>query len=412
MGRKPGTPVAITGIGVVTPAGSTVDDFWTTLLAGRSTAAPLKTDVDMSNHGVRFGCAVRGLDEVGLISAKEARRMDPFARFGVTAALSAYRDAGSPTPDPHRTAIVVGNAVGGRQTTDAEVGNYFLHGPHRVNPLLPLVSMPNAAAALLAMRLGWHGPALTIATTCASGADAIGHAMLMLRDHRADVVIAGGAESTLSPVTLAAFANLNAVSARNDEPERASRPFDVDRDGFVMGEGAGFVVLERLEDADARGARTYGLVAGYGSTADAYHLAMPLPDGSAAIAAMQEAIADAGLGPGDIAHVNAHGTSTQQNDRAEANALRKVFGPTGPPVTSTKSVIGHLIGAAGAVEAVAAVLSNHHATVPPTANHERLEPGMEIDVVHGAPRAITPGPALSNSFGFGGHNGCLVVTPR
>jgi 3-oxoacyl-[acyl-carrier-protein] synthase II len=234
----------------------------------------------------------------------------------------------------------------------------------------------------------------------------------MLRDHRADVVIAGGAESTLSPVTLAAFANLNAVSARNDEPERASRPFDVDRDGFVMGEGAGFVVLERLEDADARGAQTYGLVAGYGSTADAYHLAMPLPDGSAAIAAMQEALADAGLGPDDIAHVNAHGTSTQQNDRAEANALRKVFGPTGPPVTSTKSVIGHLIGAAGAVEAVAAVLSNRHATVPPTANHERLEPGMEIDVVHGAPRAVTPGPALSNSFGFGGHNACLVVTPR
>ncbi len=411
MTRAPKTSIAITGLGVVTPAGSTVDDFWTTLLAGRSMAAPLETDVDMSNHGVRFGCAVRGFDQIGLISPKESRRMDPFARFGVTAALSAYQDAGSPTPDPRRTAIVVGNAVGGRQTTDAEVGNYFLHGPHRVNPLLPLVSMPNAAAALLAMRLGWHGPALTIATTCASGVDAIGHAMLMLRDHRADVVIAGGAESTLSPVTLAAFSNLNAISSRNEAPELASRPFDVDRDGFVMGEGAGFVVLERLEDANARGARTYGLVAGYGSTADAYHLAMPLPDGSAAVTAMQEAIADAGLGPGDIAHVNAHGTSTQQNDRAEANALAKVFGPGGPPLTSTKSVIGHLIGAAGAVEAIATVLSNRHGVVPPTANHERLEPGMEIDVVHGSPRTVTPGPALSNSFGFGGHNACLVVTP-
>jgi len=405
------TEIAITGVGVVTPAGSTIDDFWTTLLAGKSMAATLKTDVDMSNHGTRFGCAVRGLEDVGLLTAKESRRMDPFARFGVTAALSAFRDAGEPTADPHRTAIVVGNAVGGRQTTDAEVGNYFLHGPHRVNPLLPLVSMPNAAAALLAMRLGWHGPALTIATTCASGVDAIGHAMLMLRDHRADIVIAGGAESTLSPVTLAAFNNLNAVSSRNDAPELASRPFDVDRDGFVMGEGAGFVVLERKADADARGARTYGLVAGYGSTADAYHLAMPLPDGSAAVNAMEAAIADAGLGPADIAHINAHGTSTQQNDRAEAQGLAKVFGPAGPPVTSTKSVIGHLIGAAGAVEAIATVLSNQHSVVPPTANHERLEPGMEIDVVAGAPRTITPGPALSNSFGFGGHNACLVVTP-
>ncbi|GAB3439488.1 beta-ketoacyl-[acyl-carrier-protein] synthase family protein [Actinophytocola sediminis] len=409
MATKPA--IAITGLGVVTPAGSTVDEFWATLLAGKSTAATLKTDVDMSDHGVRFGCAVRGLEDVGLLTAKESRRMDPFARFGVTAALSAFRDAGSPTVDPQRTAIVVGNAVGGRQTTDAEVGNYFLHGPHRVNPLLPLVSMPNAAAALLAMRLGWHGPALTIATTCASGVDAIGHALLMLRDHRADIVIAGGAESTLSPVTLAAFSNLNAVSARNDAPELASRPFDADRDGFVMGEGAGFVVLERQEDAIARGARTYGLVAGYGSTADAYHLAMPLPDGSAAISAMEAAIADAGLGTSDIAHVNAHGTSTQQNDRAEATALAKVFGPGGPPVTATKSVIGHLIGAAGAVEAIAATLTNQHAVVPPTANHERLEPGLEIDVVHGAPRSFTPGPALSNSFGFGGHNACLVVTP-
>jgi 3-oxoacyl-[acyl-carrier-protein] synthase II len=407
----PRASIAITGLGLVTPAGSTVDDFWTTLMAGQSTAATLQTDVDMTTHSVRFGCAVRGLEDVGFLTPKESRRMDPFARFGVTAALSAYQDAGSPTADPYRTAIVVGNAVGGRQTTDAEVGNYFLHGPHRVSPLLPLVSMPNAAAALLAMRLGWHGPALTIATTCASGADAIGHAMLMLRDRRADVVIAGGAESTLSPVTLAAFGNLNAVSARNDEPELASRPFDVDRDGFVMGEGAGFVVLERQEDARARGAQIYGLVAGYGSTSDAYHLAMPLPDGSAAIAAMQGAIADAGLGPSDFAHINAHGTSTQRNDQAEANALAKVFGPSGPPVTSTKSVIGHLIGAAGAVEAIAAVLSNRHAVVPPTANHERLEPGMEIDVVHRSPRAITPGPALSNSFGFGGHNGCLVVTP-
>ncbi|MCG8915172.1 beta-ketoacyl-[acyl-carrier-protein] synthase family protein [Actinokineospora sp. PR83] len=405
------TEIAVTGLGVVTPAGSTVEDFWTTVVAGKSMAADLVTDEDMSRIGTRFGCAVRGFDEVGILTKKEARRMDPFARFGVTAALAAYRDAGSPQPDPARTAIVVGNAVGGRQTTDAEVGNYFLHGPAKVNPLLPLVSMPNAAAALLAMRLGWHGPALTIATTCASGVDAIGHAMLMLRDRRVDVVIAGGAESTLSPVTLAAFNNLNAVSSRNDAPELASRPFDVDRDGFVMGEGAGFVVLERLEDAKARQAHVYGLVSGYGSSADAYHLAMPLPDGSAAMAAMHGAITDAGLSVSDIVHVNAHGTSTPLNDRAEAQALAKVFGPAGPPVTSIKGVIGHLIGAAGAVEAIATLLTLRDGLIPPTANHETTEPGLEIDVVHKAPRQITPGPALSNSFGFGGHNACLVVSP-
>ena len=404
------TPIAITGIGLVTPAGSTVDEFWPTLLSGKSAAAPLAGQ-DMSGHSVRFGCAVRGLEDLDVLTAKEARRMDPFSRYGVTAALTAYADAGSPRPDPHRAAIVVGNAVGGRQTTDNEVGKYWLYGPSRVNPLLPLMSMPNAAAALISMRLGWHGPAMTIANTCASGADAIGHAMMLLRSGRVDVVVAGGCEATFSAVTLAAFGNLNAVSSRNEAPELASRPFDVDRDGFVMGEGAGFVVLERIEDAAARGITPYALVAGYGSSADAHHLSMPLPDGSAAIAAMTGALSDAGIQASDIVHINAHGTSTPANDRAEAGALAKVFGSDGPPVTSTKGVIGHLIGAAGAVEAIATALAVRDKVVPPTANHTTLEPGLEIDVVHGAPRRIASGPALSNSFGFGGHNACLVVIP-
>jgi 3-oxoacyl-[acyl-carrier-protein] synthase II len=337
--------------------------------------------------------------------------MDPFAQFGVTAALQAYRDAGAPTPDPTRAAIVVGNAVGGRRTSDEESRKFTESGPHRVNPLMPLMTMPNAAAALIAMRLGWRGPAQTIATTCASGADAIGQALMLLQTGRVDVVLAGGCESTLSPVTLAAFGNLNAVSVRNDEPGLASRPFDADRDGFVMGEGAGFVVLERAADALARGATPYATVAGYASSGDAHHLSMPLEDGSGAAATMSAAIADAGLEPGDIVHVNAHGTSTPHNDRAEAQALRTVFGPEGVPVTSSKGVLGHLIGAAGAVELVATVLAMRDAVVPPTANHEKAEPGMDIDVVHGAPRTVASGPALSNSFGFGGHNACLVVTP-
>ncbi|MGI5243650.1 beta-ketoacyl-[acyl-carrier-protein] synthase family protein [Dactylosporangium sp. CA-139066] len=401
--------IAITGMGVVSPAGCTLEEFWATVRAGRSTAAAL-TDPELADHPVRIGCRVQGLTDEGL-TPKEARRLDPFARFGVAAATRAYRDAGSPTPDPARTAIVVGNAVGGRRTSDDESRNFARSGPRGVSPLMPLLSMPNAAAALITMRLGWLGPALTIATTCASGADAIGHGMALLRAGRADVVLAGGCESILTPVTMAAFANLNAVSYRNDAPERASRPFDADRDGFVMGEGAGFVVLERLADARARGARTYAVVAGYAAGADAHHLAMPLDNGSGAVATMTGAIADAGLTPADIVHVNAHGTSTVQNDRAEAVALRKVFGAGGPPVTSTKGVIGHLIGAAGAVELIATVHAMRAGQVPPTANHERTDPAMEIDVVHGAPRAVPVGPALSNSFGFGGHNACLVVTP-
>ena len=408
--RRHQATVVITGMGVVTPAGCTLEEFWTGVRAGRSTASELD-HLDLSSHRVRIGCRVRGLDETDLVSAKDARRMDPFARYGLTAALAAHRDAGLPVSDPDRAAIVVGNAVGGRWTSDEQSRLYVERGPQAVNPLMPLMTMPNAAAALIAMRLGWRGPALSIATTCASGADSVGHAVALLRAGMVDVALAGGCESTLSPVTLAAFANLNAVSARNEEPELACRPFDVHRDGFVMGEGAGFVVLERLDDATARGARPYATVAGYAATADAHHLAMPLPDGSGAVAAMSAAIANAGLTPQDIAHVNAHGTSTPHNDRAEAAALRKVFGPDGPPVTSTKGVIGHLIGAAGTVELIATVLAMRAAEVPPTANHEEMEPGMGIDVVHGRPRAVATGPALSNSFGFGGHNACLVVMP-
>lgn len=403
-------PVVITGIGVVTPAGCTPEDLWSALRSGRSTAAEL-THLGLDRHRVRIGCRVAGLDRLDLLPAKDARRLDPFALYGATAALAAHRDAGAPAPDPHRTAVVVGNAVGGRTTSDRESLNYAAGGPARVNPLMPLLTMPNAAAAQIAMRLGWTGPALTVATTCASGVDAIGQATALLQAHRADVVVAGGCEATLSPVTLAAFGGLNAVSARNDDPARACRPFDRDRDGFVMGEGAGFVVLERLDDARARGAAPYARIAGYAATADAHHLSMPLPDGAGAVASMTGALADAGLAPDEIVHVNAHGTSTPHNDRSEAAALRKVFGTGGPPVTASKGVLGHLIGAAGAVEVIAAVQAMRACEVPPTANHEHLEEGMEIDVVHTRPRSVASGPALSNSFGFGGHNASMVVTP-
>ncbi|MFE4478575.1 MULTISPECIES: beta-ketoacyl-[acyl-carrier-protein] synthase family protein [Streptomycetaceae] len=403
-------PIAVTGLGVVSPAGHTVEDLWRTVASGRSTATAL-TDPALARHRVRLGCRVTDLPDNDLVPAKDARRLDPFAHYGTLAALAAHADAGRPEPEPGRSAIVVGTAVGGRTTSDRESALYTEHGPLRVSPLMPLVTMPNAAAAQIAMRLHWNGPALTIATTCASGADAIGHGALLLETGRADVVIAGGCEATLTPVTLAAFGNLGAHSLRNDEPGRASRPFDTDRDGFVMGEGAGFLVLERLDDARARGRTPYALLAGYGASADAYHLSNPRPDGAGAVAAMRAALADAALAPGDIAHVNAHGTSTVHNDRAEAAALRAVFGPHGVPVTSTKGAIGHLIGAAGAVELIAAIEAMNARTVPPTANHEKTEEGLDLDVVHTAPRPVRAGAALSNSFGFGGHNTTLVVTP-
>ncbi|MEV7775662.1 beta-ketoacyl-[acyl-carrier-protein] synthase family protein [Kitasatospora sp. NPDC086791] len=403
-------PIAVTGLGVVSPAGHTVQEFWHTVASGHSTATTL-TDPALARHRVRLGCPVAPLPADGPVPAKDARRLDPFAHYGTLAALAAHRDAGSPDPEAGRSAIVVGNAVGGRTTSDRESALYTEHGPLRVSPLMPLVTMPNAAASQIAMRLRWSGPALTIATTCASSADAIGHAALLLETGRADVVIAGGCEATLTPVTLAAFGNLGAHSLRNDDPAHASRPFDTDRDGFVMGEGAGFLVLERLDDARARHATPYALLAGYGSSSDAYHLSNPRPDGAGAVAAMRAALTDAGLTPADIAHVNAHGTSTVHNDRAEAAALAAVFGPHGVPVTSTKGAIGHLIGAAGAVELIAAIEAMNTRTVPPTANHEKTEEGLDLDVVHTTARPIASGAALSNSFGFGGHNSTLVVTP-
>jgi 3-oxoacyl-[acyl-carrier-protein] synthase II len=406
----PMTEIAVTGMGLVTPAGCTLAAFWDQVRAGRSKATFLP-DLDLTDHKVRFGCPVDGFELGTHLSAKEGRRMDRFARYGVSAALAAVEDAGSPDVDPSRAAIVAGNAVGGRETSDAETRNHIESGPAKVHPLMATMMIPNATAALAAIRLGWRGPSLSIATACASGAHAIGEALHVLRAGRADIVLAGGSEASLTPLSLAAFANLNALSTRNEDPQAASRPFDADRDGFVMGDGAGFVVLERLTDARARGARVHAVLAGYGATTDAHHLVMPPEDGLGAVDSMSAALADAGLEPGDVAHINAHGTSTPANDRAEALAIRKVFGPDAPPVTSTKGVIGHLIGAAGSVELIAAILAMQQETVPPTANHERLDPEIDLDVVGGAPRAIGRGAVLSNSFGFGGHNATLVVVP-
>jgi 3-oxoacyl-[acyl-carrier-protein] synthase II len=281
-----------------------------------------------------------------------------------------------------------------------------------VSPFFVPMMMPNAAAGMISIRFGFTGPALCISTACAAGANAIGEGVRMVRDGSAEVVIAGATEAPVTPLTVSAFARMGAMSTRNDDPSRASRPFDAARDGFVIAEGAGFTVLETLEHALARGAKIHGEVLGYGRNADAHHITAPVPGGAGAAACMQLALDDAGLDSSAIGHVNAHGTSTPLNDATEAEAIRKVFGDVPPPVTSTKGVTGHLIGAAGAVEALAALQAARTGLVPPTANHHRLGDDVpEIDVVHGEARPVDPAPAISNSFGFGGHNASLVLVP-
>ena len=403
------TRVAVTGLGVKTPAGSDLDGFWATLAAGRSTAGPL-TRIDPTPLPVRFGAEVADFDAGAYIGPKEARRMDRVTQLGFAAAADALADAGELRLDPARGAVVVGTGVGGIITLEEQIVEYENRGAARVSPFLVPMMMANATAATIAMHFGWTGPNFCISTACAASAHAVGEAARLVRSGDADVVLAGGAESCITPTVISAFARMRALSTRNDDPEHASRPFDADRDGFVMGEGGAALVLESWDRAVARGARIYGEVAGYGRNADAFHITAPSPGGEGASACMQLALDDAGLLASEIGHVNAHGTSTPLNDAAEAEALRKVFGESLPPVTSTKGVTGHLIGAAGATEAVACLLALRHEAIPPTANLERIGDDIGLDVVTGTARPAPARPVLSNSFGFGGHNAALIFT--
>ena len=402
--------VAVTGLGVKSPAGRDLETFWSNLLKGRSTAGPIQR-IDVSDLPIGFACEIPDWDPEAYLGYKEARRTDRVAQLGYAAAADALAAAGDPATDPARCGVVCGTGVGGLITQEEQERELFARCPSRVSPFLVPMMMANATAALVAMKLGWTGPNFCIATACTAGTHALGEAARLVRDGSADIVLAGGTEACLTPIALASFARMGALSTRSSEPERASRPFDPDRDGFVIGEGAGFLVLERLDRAEARGAHIWGEIAGYGRNADAYHVTAPSPGGVGAAACMELALADAGLEPSQVAHINAHGTSTPLNDLAEGEAVVKVFGEQGPPVTSIKGAVGHLIGAAGAVEAVAAFLSLRDGVVPPTVNHDRTDPELAIDVVAGAPRKVAPGPVVSNSFGFGGHNASLVLAP-
>ncbi len=402
--------VAVTGLGVKTPAGADLETFWSRLLSGRSTAATIQR-YDPSPLPVRIGCEVLDFDPTAYLGAKEARRVDRVTQLGVAAAADALADAGDPGADPARCAVILGTGIGGLITLEEQITIYGEKGAGRVSPFLVPMMMTNATAGTVAMQLGWTGPNLCISTACAASAHAIGEAMRLIRDEVSDVVMTGGSESCMTPVAISAFARMTALSGRNDDPEHASRPFDAGRDGFVMGEGASALLLERWDRAVARGARIYGEVVGYGRNADAYHITAPSPGGEGAAACMQLALDDADLTSAAIGHVNAHGTSTPLNDAAEAEAIRKVFGESPPPVTSTKGVTGHLVGAAGATEAVACMLAMRDGSIPPTANLEHMGEEIQLDVVSGAPRPVAPAPALSNSFGFGGHNATLIFAP-
>jgi 3-oxoacyl-[acyl-carrier-protein] synthase II len=386
-----GRRVAITGLGVVGPCGIGRDAFWSGLLA----PPPV---------GDR---RVAGFDpEPYFDNVKEARRADRCTQFALAAAAEALAQAGDPGVNPDRAGVLVGTGVGGLETLESQVVVYHEKGERRVSPFLVPMMMANAAGAALSMRYGYRGPCETTVTACAASTHAIGNAARLIVSGRCDAVLTGGSEAPMTPVSRAGFANMTALSAVG-----VSRPFDAARDGFVMAEGAAVLVLELLDNAVARGARILGEVVGAASNADAHHITAPSPGGAGAVACMELALADAGLRPDDIGHINAHGTSTPLNDAAEADAIAKLFGDR-VPVTSTKGVTGHALGAAGALEAAAVLLSIERALIPPTAGSEARDPELApIDVVIGAARPWTPAPTLSNSFGFGGHNGCLVIAP-
>ncbi|MGA2521591.1 MAG: beta-ketoacyl-ACP synthase II [Acidimicrobiales bacterium] len=385
-----GRRVAITGMGVLACCGIGLEDFW----EGLQRPAP---------EGER---RVPGFEPERYFGPKEVRRVDRFAQFSVAAADMALTDAGDIGADPDRSGVVFATGVGGLETLQDQIGVFLEKGARRVSPFLIPMMMANAGAANISMRAGWHGPCETIATACAAGTHAVAAAGRLVASGRCDVAIGGGAEAAMVGVGLAAFANMTALSSTG-----MSRPFDARRDGFICAEGAGALILEDLEHARRRGARVYAELLGAASTADAHHITAPAPGGNGAAACMELALADAGVGPGDIGHINAHGTSTPLNDLAEAQAIDKVFGSPTPPVTSVKGVTGHALGGAGAIEAVATALAMVHRLIPPTAGHEQRDPEIHLDVVHGQARPWEPAPSLSNSFGFGGHNGCLVIGP-
>jgi 3-oxoacyl-[acyl-carrier-protein] synthase II len=404
--------VVVTGLGLVTPVGTDVESTWNALLAGTPGAAPI-TKFDPAKLSVRFACEVKGFDPLQYIDRKEARRYDLFAQFALAAAHQAVSQAGlaGRFPSPERTGVVIGSGIGGMQTYEDNCTAYVLKGPDRVSPFFVPMFIPDIAAGLVSIRYGLKGPNFATVSACASSAHAIGESYNMIRYGAADAMVSGGSEAAITGLTVAAFANMKALSFRNDSPKTASRPFDKDRDGFVLGDGGAIVVLESQEHAERRGARILGELVGYGLSADAYHITSPAEHGEGAQRAMRACLADGGIDLNDVGYINAHGTSTPQGDVAETEAVKAVFGEQAYRLVfgSSKSMTGHLLGGAGALEFAISLLVVTCGVIPPTINQFTPDPECDLDSAPNQKVERRVDVAISNSFGFGGHNVTLGV---
>ena len=403
--------VVMTGAGAVTPVGNTAEEFWASLLAGRSGIGPI-TRFDASQMPTRIAGEIKGFDPLKYIDKKDDRKFDRFLKYAVACAVMAVEDAGLKTDrvDATRFGVLVGSGIGGIETLLEQYAILTEKGPDRVSPFFVPMIIVNMASGVISMRFGARGPNSSVVTACATGNHAIGDAMRIIQRGDADVMIAGGAEAIIIPLTIAGFCQMKAMSTRNDDPTRASRPFDAERDGFVCGEGGGLVVLESLEHARAREARIYAEIVGYGMTGDAHHMTAPDPEGDGAARAMAAALRDAALEPSSVGYINAHGTSTPYNDKFETIAIKRVFGDHAKKlaVSSTKSMTGHLLGAAGGIEAIATAFALHHGMLPPTMNYEKPDPDCDLDYIPNQARKQEIEVALSNAFGFGGTNATLA----
>ena len=404
--------VVVTGLGLVTPVGNDVESTWSALLAGRSGAAPI-AKFDASALQVRFACEVKNFDPLQYIDRKESRRLDLFAQFAIAASHQAVVQAGldKEVPSPDRTGVVIGSGIGGMQTFEEQCGLYLTKGPDRVSPFFVPMFIPDIAAGLVSIRFGLRGPNFATVSACASSAHAIGESYRMIRDGDADAMVTGGAEAAITGLTIAGFQNMRALSSRNDDPATASRPFDKDRDGFVLGDGGAAVVLESLEHATRRGAEILGEVIGYGASGDAHHMTAPAPKGEGAQRAMRACLQDAGVPYESVGYINAHGTSTDQGDIAETEAVKAVFGDHARKLVfaSTKSMTGHLLGAAGALEFAACLQTVRTGKIAPTINQFTPDPACDLDSAPNRMVEREVDVAISNSFGFGGHNATLAV---
>jgi 3-oxoacyl-[acyl-carrier-protein] synthase II len=405
--------VVVTGLGCVSPVGNNVKDTWQALLDGKSGAAPI-TAFDASTHKTKFAAEVKNFDPGALFGTRDARKMDRFVQLATAAAIEALEQSRLVIDDANRdrVGILIGTGIGGVITMFEQHDVYRDRGADRISPFLIPMMISDSAGGNLAIRFGARGPNMSLATACASGTNALGEAAEMIRRGAADVMIAGASEAAIAGLTMAGMNSMTALSTRNEDPTRASRPFDKDRDGFLMGEGAGVLILESYEYAKSRGATILAEFSGYGTTDDAHHISAPAENGAGAAISMQTAMDNAGLKPEDISYINAHGTSTQLNDKSETAAIKTVFGKQAYkiPVSSTKSMTGHLLGASGAVEAVICVLAIQDNILPPTINYTTPDPVCDLDYVPNKPRKAEPTHVMSNSFGFGGHNATLIIS--